>query len=104
MTTTLTEGVILDTAATPAITINNASITDIAGNLFPSEGSPTNSLDGVGPVISEARFDGTNTVFLTLSETFSGTLSNSSFTFSGSAVSISAISTPTSTTAQLTIS
>ena len=55
----------------------------------------TLATDAVGPVITNVRFDGINTLYATFSESISGTLTPSSFVLSGTTTTISSVSIPT---------
>lgn len=88
LTATIDEGAISDTSATPLVQFQNTTLADIVGNTIPSEGGTTSATDAVGPVIIGARFNGSDTVFVSFSENFSGSLSPSKFTLSGATANI----------------
>lgn len=85
VTISLTERAISDTDVAPSVRVTNASLSDLSGNLFLSEGSAVPATDSVGPVIIAARYDGSKIV-ATLSEPFLGSPSASWFSFSGTSV------------------
>ncbi len=101
----ITEALNPDTSAIPLIQLQNTTLTDIAGNLIPTESSTTATTDMVGPVVTNVRFDGIDTLYATFSETISGTLTPSSFILSGTTTTISSVSVPTgSNSGTLTLS
>lgn len=105
ITAHLTEQFNPDTAVTPLVQIQNTTLTDISGNMIPSEGTATSATDTVGPVIVNIRFDGVNTLYATLSEAVSGTITPSSFILSGATATISSVNIPTgSSSGTLTLS
>lgn len=88
LTATLTEGANIDTNIAPLVQFQNTTLSDVAGNTISSEGSATVATDAVGPIITGARFNGVDTVFVSFSENFSGSLSGAKFTLSGATASI----------------
>lgn len=102
----VTENALFDTSATPLVQItSNTSLTDANGNLVGVETASSAATDGIGPIISNAEYNGSSTVYVTLSENFSGSLSAGSFTFSGATATIASVSAVSGTnTAVLTLS
>lgn len=92
ITANLTEGVNPDTSATPLVQLQNTTLADAAGNVVPSEGGTTAATDAVGPVVTNVRFDGVNTLYATFSESVSGSITPASFVLSGATATISSVS------------
>lgn len=95
ITANLTEGVNPDTSVTPPVQLQNTTLTDAAGNIVPSEGGTTAATDTVGPIVTNVRFDGTNTLYATFSESVSGSITPASFILSGATATVSSVSVPT---------
>lgn len=95
ITANLTEALTPDTSASPLIQIqNNTTLADAVGNSVPSEAGATAATDAVGPIITSVRFDGTNTLYATFSESVSGSVTASSFVLSGATATIASVSAP----------
>ena len=95
LTVIITEISSPDTAAVPLVQIqNNTTMTDVSGNLIPSEASTTVATDAVGPIVTGVRFDGVDTLYAVFSESVSGTLASGSFILSGATATVSSVSIP----------
>lgn len=92
LTVNLDESPSIDTSVTPTVQFQNTTLTDAAGNLAPSEGLGTAAVDGVGPVITNVRFDGTDTLALDFSEALSGSFNTGSFTLASATANIISVS------------
>jgi len=94
-----------DTAAIPLIQLQNTTLTDAIGNIVSSEVSPTAATDAVCPVVTNVRFDGTDTLYAIFSENIVGAFAPASFVLSGATATISSVAiTSGSNTGTLTLS